>query len=101
MLQTGVQEHRGANIGAEITGKLISVGGAPLRSNNYLLDGAPLVGFSGFASASATGSTLGIEGIREWRVITNSFSAEYGMTMGSQMTMVSKGGTNTFHGSLF
>ena len=101
MLQTGVQEHRGANIGAEITGKLISVGGAPLRSNNYLLDGAPLVGFSGFASASATGSTLGIEGIREWRVITNSFSAEYGMSMGSQMTMVSKGGTNTFHGALF
>ena len=35
------------------------------------------------------------------RVITNSFSAEYGMAMGSQMEIVSKGGTNAFHGSLF
>ena len=34
-------------------------------------------------------------------VITNTLSAEYGMTMGSQMTIVTKSGTNRFHGSLF
>jgi TonB-dependent receptor-like protein len=34
-------------------------------------------------------------------VITNSFTAEYGMTMGSQTLMVSKSGTNSFHGSLY
>ena len=34
-------------------------------------------------------------------MITNSFSAEYGLKMGSQMVIVSKSGTNNFHGSLF
>src|SRR3990167_233535 len=55
----------------------------------------------GATSSSVSNSTLGVEGIREYRVITNSFSAEYGMTMGSQMIIVSKGGTNSFHGSFF
>ena len=33
--------------------------------------------------------------------MTNSFSAEYGLTMGSQMTIVSKSGSNQFHGDAF
>src|SRR6202007_854140 len=32
---------------------------------------------------------------------TNAFSAEYGMTMGSQLLMVSKSGTNQFHGAAY
>ena len=55
----------------------------------------------GTGAASASGSTLGVDGIREWRVITNSFSAEYGMSMGSQMIIASKGGSNAFHGTAF
>jgi len=43
----------------------------------------------------------GLEGIREWRVVTNSFSAEYGLRIGAQVLMVSKGGANGWHGSLF
>jgi len=45
---------------------------APLRSNNYLLDGALMTNLTQGTSASQDGSTLGIEGIREYRVITNS-----------------------------
>ena len=55
----------------------------------------------GASSASVGNGTLGVEGIREYRVITNSFTAEYGMSMGSQMMIVSKSGTNQLHGSLF
>ena len=101
LLQTGVKAFTNLNYGAGINGTFLSSNGAPLRSNNYLLDGAPMVNLWGGTTASSTGSTLGVEGIREWRVITNSFSAEYGMSMGSQMTIVSKGGTNNFHGSMF
>ena len=57
--------------------------------------------YGGSNTASMSGGTLGIEGIREYRVITSGFGAEYGMTMGSQMMIVSKGGTNSFHGSVF
>jgi hypothetical protein len=98
LLQPGVQQHK--NNRAQ-SGIAFSSNGAPIRSNNYLLDGASMVSMKGVDSASATGATLGIEGIREYRVVTNSFSAEYGMTMGSQMLIVSKNGTNRFHGSLF
>jgi hypothetical protein len=103
MLQPGISQ--GPTSGAPGTlvefGKWFSSNGAPLRSNNYLLDGAQMLGPYGGSSASTSGNTLGVEGIREYRVVTNSFPAEYGMTMGSQMVIVSKGGTNTFHGSLF
>ena len=57
--------------------------------------------FVGGASASINNNSLGVEGMREFKVVTNSFSAEYGMSMGSQMIIASKGGTNTFHGSAF
>ena len=57
--------------------------------------------FLGGATSSIANTTLGIEGIREWRVVTNNFTAEYGLTMGSQMAIVTKSGTNDFHGSLF
>jgi hypothetical protein len=102
LLQPGIMEHRSkSQTGNESMGTWYSSNGAPVRSNSFLLDGAPLQSYGGASPASMSGSTLGVEGIREYRVITNSFSAEYGMTMGSQMTIVSKGGTNAFHGSLF
>ena len=101
LLTPGITQHRNLAVAASTVGLWFSSNGAPLRSNNYLLDGAPMTNLTQGTSASQDGSTLGIEGIREYRVITNSFSAEYGMTMGSQVVMVTKGGTNTLHGSLF
>ncbi|OFW34684.1 MAG: hypothetical protein A3J28_02440 [Acidobacteria bacterium RIFCSPLOWO2_12_FULL_60_22] len=101
MLQPGVQQIAGPRQTLVQYGGWFSSNGAPLTSNNYLLDGAPMIGMYGGSPASASGNTLGVEGIREYRVVTNSFPAEYGLTMGSQMVIVTKSGTNTFHGSLF
>ncbi|MBI2819437.1 MAG: TonB-dependent receptor [Acidobacteria bacterium] len=101
LLQTGVQQHKNLSSVAGFTGTWFSSNGAPLRSNSFLLDGAPMQNIYGGSSSSVSNSTLGVEGIREYRVVTNYFSAENGMTMGSQMTIVSKSGTNDFHGSLF
>ncbi len=102
LLQPGIVHNPNQSPGSIAnTGIFFSSNGAPVRSNSYLLDGAILTNQTGVNTASADGSTLGIGGIREYRVITNSFSAEYGMTMGSQVIMVSKSGTNQFHGELF
>src|SRR5438128_8781123 len=101
LLQPGITQHRGLGVAASTVGTWFSSNGAPLRSNNYLLDGALMSNLTNGTSAAQDGSTLGIEGVREYRVITNSFSAEYGMTMGSQVMVVTKSGTNTLHGSLF
>ena len=78
-----------------------SSNGAPPRSNNYMLDGAVTVTKNGTGPSSITGATLGVDGIKEYKVVTSMFSAEYGLLMGSQMVIVSKSGTNKWHGSAF
>jgi hypothetical protein len=82
-------------------GTAYSSNGATQRSNMYLLDGAIQQSASGNNGSSALGTTLGVDGIEEYKVITNSFDAQYGMVMGSVMTIVSKSGTNAFHGDGF
>ena len=101
LLQAGVTRNANAGGLGGLTGVQFSSNGAPSISNNFLLDGTSLVNQSGWGTSSMGGTTLGVDGIKEYKVITNAFSAEYGMTMGSQMVMVSKGGTNTFHGDAY
>ena len=101
LLEPGISQHKNVSLTSQaLVGVLYSSNGATIHSNNFLLDGA-IMQASGGAIASTTGSTLGVDGIREYRIVTNSFSAEYGMTMGSQTLIVSKGGTNSYHGSAF
>ena len=101
LLQPGISQQKNVGTTAGMGGVWYSSNGAPPRSNSYLLDGASMVNMFGGTASSVAGTALGVEGIREYKVVTNSFSAEYGLTMGSQMTIVSKSGTNTFHGSAF
>ena len=75
--------------------------GATTRSNNYMLDGAIMQNGFGLTPASSAGTSLGLDGIQEFKVITNLFGAEYGLTMGSQTVIASKSGTNSFHGDAF
>jgi hypothetical protein len=101
LLQPGVA--RAVNTSGTVgqQGTIISSNGAPPRSNTILLDGAPMQNTYGFSASSVNGAQLGVDGIREYRVITNNFSAEYGSAMGSQTVLVSKSGTNQFHGDVF
>src|SRR5229473_324752 len=102
LLQPGVSQATTViNLGGGTQGAIYSSNGAPIISNTFLLDGTPMQTVFGFNGASASGTTLGVDGIREYKVVTNAFSAEYGMNMGSQMTIVSKGGSNQFHGDVF
>ena len=103
-LQAGVTEDRARTPSSNAlagSGDWFSSNGAPVRANAYLLDGTSLSTYGGASGASISGNTLGLDGIREFRIITNSFDAEYGMVMGSQMTMVSQSGTNHWHGDVF
>ncbi len=66
-----------------------------------MIDGALMVTQNGTGPAGMTGNTLGVDGIKEYKVVTSMFGAQYGLMMGSQMVIVSKGGTNNWHGSAF
>src|SRR6185295_6484954 len=82
-------------------GTKLNINGMSFRSNSYLLDGANMRGYAGTATVSAAETTLGVETIQEFRVVTNAYSADYGRAMGGVISLVTKGGTNAFHGSGF
>ncbi len=86
------------NFGAPMRVTLIngsSNGGA--GSVNYSLDGG--TNASGLRN---TGNQVpNPDAVREFRVITNSYSAEYGRFAGGVVDVVTKSGTNNWHGSLF
>jgi hypothetical protein len=104
LLQAGVtnsQNSTGTNGFGGMTATVYSSNGAPVISNNFLLDGTQIANQSNWGTASFAGTTLGLDGIEEFKVLTSTYDASYGMSMGSQMVMISKGGTNQYHGDVF
>ena len=80
----------GNNNGAQIIAN-----GQRSRSNNYQIDG------QANNDNSVTGPSLGIinsDSIAEYQLITN-FTAEYGRNSGAQVNILTKSGTNQFHGT--
>src|SRR5262249_9191059 len=82
-----------------------SINGARGRANNYLLDGTdmndgyrndPAINEDGVFGTPAT--ILPIESVAELRVASN-FEAEYGRSAGAAINIVTKSGTNAWHGS--
>ncbi len=99
LLQPGVDKDKNQS---NQQGTSFSVNGAPPRSNNFTLDGAILQTMLGRSPvAGESGDALGLDGIREFKIVAGTFQAEYGLAMGSQMVAVSKGGTNQWHGDVF
>ena len=102
LLQPGVLAfpHRdGGSVVAHGLG--MSVNGQDPRSNVYLLDGTLQNDFTNGPAGSAAGTALGIETIREFRVESNAYSAEFGRSSGGQFNVLTKSGTNRMAGSAF
>ncbi len=74
-----------------------SVGGTRPRMNNFTIDGVD----DNDVSVTGPVSTVIQDAIQELTVVTNQFSAEYGHSAGGQFTLVSKSGTNNWHGDGF
>lgn len=82
-------------------GQQLNVNGAGGRTNSYLLDGANMKSVAARGISNAADTTLGLDMIREFRVVTNAFSADYGRAMGGVILVVTKSGTNEIRGSGF
>ncbi len=54
-----------------------------------------------YGSSAGRISRASVDAIQEFRVYTDSYSAEYGQTQGGVINLITKSGTNSFHGSLF
>ncbi len=78
-----------------------SINGGKESLNDIQLDGVTAMVQSDIQGIYGASAIPSVEGIQEFRVQTNSFTAEYGRSGGGQVTMVTKSGTNAFHGSVF
>jgi len=102
LLQPGVAAYPHRDGGSVVAhGLAMSINGQDPRSNVYLLDGTPQNDFTNGPAGSAAGTVLGLETIREFRVETNAYSAEFGRNSGGQINALTKSGTNQIHGSLY
>jgi outer membrane receptor protein involved in Fe transport len=81
--------------------KKISISGAREESNAYLLDGTYINDMNHHIPSGPSGALLGVETVREFQVLTNSYGAQYGRSLGGIFNAVSKAGTNEWHGSIY
>ena len=93
-LAAGVSEQKGGGGGDN---ENLRINGDRPRSDDYVLDGTtieqPVFGGQSFNPS--------VDSIQEFRVETNSMSAEYGKSSGGVIIAVTKSGTNHLHGSLY
>ena len=100
-LQPGVQAQLGNGngslfYGSQDTGS-VSVNGGRTRANNFSVNGGDAN--DQFVNLPTVQPTP--DSVEEFRVITNSFDAEYGRNSGSVVNVITKSGTNNFHGDLY
>jgi hypothetical protein len=102
LLQPGVLPYPSRDGGSVVAHGLgMSVNGQDYRSNVYLLDGTLQNDFTNGPAGSAAGTALGMEAVREFRVESNAYGAEFGRNYGGQINVLTKSGTNTPHGSAY
>jgi hypothetical protein len=84
-------------------GNTFSVAGRRPGDNLFLLNGIEYTGSSQLAvtPGGVSGDLLGIDAVREFNVLTDTYGAEYGKRSGAQVMVVTQSGSNAVHGSLF
>ncbi|HSR67813.1 MAG TPA: TonB-dependent receptor [Acidobacteriota bacterium] len=88
-----ISEPGAANATQDVT---TSVNGGRVNMNGFWMDGISSKQLSGGMASQPS-----VDSVQEFRVETLNFSAEYGASIGSVVNVVTKGGTNSFHGSVF
>jgi hypothetical protein len=107
-LAPGVNLTGGANFGDN--GEF-SVNGQRPTSNYFTVDGvganlgSAALSYTGSSealnAAGGTNSLVSVDALQEFRILTSSFAPEYGRTPGGQVILLTRSGTNQFHGTLF
>lgn len=81
--------------------RTIRFAGRARDDNNYMLDGVDATGIQEQAQKSTTRLQVSEDAVEEYDVESGLYDAEYGAGAGGQVDIVTKSGTNQFHGDLF
>ena len=83
----------------------INVNGSGSDQNNYMMDGATITNYgSGGGAQSGSYAGIGIpnpDSIEEFKVQTSQYDASYGQNPGASVNVVTRSGTNQFHGAIW
>ncbi|MGH9604659.1 MAG: carboxypeptidase regulatory-like domain-containing protein [Terracidiphilus sp.] len=84
-------------------GNMFSVSGHRPQDNLFLLNGIEYTGASliNVTPGGASGQLLGVDAVREFNVMTDTYGAGYGKRDGAQVSIVTMSGTNDVHGRAF
>jgi Carboxypeptidase regulatory-like domain len=85
------------SISGSLSSGALSVNGMREAANGFILNGVTVqeTGYSG------AGAIPNLDSIAEFRILTNNYDAEYGNYSGGQINVVTKQGTNEWHGNVF
>lgn len=84
-------------------GNMFAVSGHRPQDNLFLLNGIEYTGASliNVTPGGASGQLLGVDAVREFNVVSDTYGASYGKRDGAQVSIVTSSGTNNLHGTAF
>src|SRR5712692_2702295 len=82
-------------------GVALVISGNRPTGNVFLVDGLVVNDQANASPGSGLNVNLGVEAVREFRVFTDEYTAQYGRSTGGVVTAVFKSGTNDFHGNVY
>jgi hypothetical protein len=80
-----------------LNGGQLSVNGGREASNQYVVNGSDVEE----SFSNGTSVVPNLDSIQEFRILTNTFDAEYGRFSGAIVNVLTKSGTNSYHGNIF
>ncbi len=93
----------GVGVSNSTNGNNFAVSGNRPQQNLYLLNGVEFTGAAenNMQPGGTSQELLGVDAVREFNVLTDTYSAEYGKRPGAQVLIVTQSGGNVLHGSLY
>ena len=97
------QKSGGVGTSNSVIGNMFAVSGRRPQENLYLLNGVEYTGASeiNVTPGGASGLLLGVDAVREFAVVADTYGAEYGKRPGAQVNIVTASGTNQAHGNAY
>jgi Carboxypeptidase regulatory-like domain/TonB-dependent Receptor Plug Domain len=97
------QRAGGIGTSNSVVGNMFSVSGRRPQENLFLLNGVEFTSASEINNTpgGVSGQLLGVEAVREFAVVKDTYGAQYGKRPGAQINIVTANGTNAFHGVVY